>query len=128
MAYIFYNPNPRNKRTSDCVVRATCCALDLDWEQAYVNLFSKGFELCEMPDTGHVLKSLLREHGFRSHIAPDCPDCYTVAHFAHDHPEGRYVVAINGNTNHVVGIIDGDWYDTWDSGEEVIAFYMRKER
>lgn len=128
MAYVFYNPNPRNKRTSDCVVRAVCCVLDMDWEQAYVNLFSKGLELCEMPDTGRVLKALLNENGFRSHIAPDCPDCYTVADFAYDHPEGRYVAAINGNTNHVVGVVDGNWYDTWDSGEEIISFYMRKER
>ena len=128
MAYVFFNPNPRHKRTTDCVVRAVCCVLDMEWDQAFINLFAKGLDLCEMPDTGHVLKSLLRDHGFRPHLAPDtCPDCYTVADFAYDHPVGRYVAMINGSTNHVVGIIDGDWYDTWNSGEETIAFFMRKE-
>lgn len=129
MAFRFYNPNPKHRRTTDCTVRALCRVLGMDWEQAYINLFSRGLEMSEMPEVGTVFKSVLRDHGFRMHIVPDsCPDCYTVADFAKDHPEETCVAAIDGRTNHVVAVVNGDWYDTWDSGEETVSFFMRKER
>lgn len=56
---------------------------------------------------------------------PDnCPDCYTVADFASEHPRGLYVLAIGG---HVVTVRDGEWMDSWDSGNEVPAYYWSKE-
>ncbi|MBQ6734833.1 MAG: hypothetical protein IJR00_07990 [Lachnospiraceae bacterium] len=129
MAFVYFNPNPKHRRTSDCTVRALCRVLDMDWEQAYINLFSRGLEMAEMPEVGTVFKSILRDHGFKMHVVPDtCPDCYTVMDFAEDHPEGIYVVAIDGKTNHVVAVVSKNWYDTWDSGDEIVSWYMRKER
>lgn len=129
MAFQFFNPNPRHKRTTDCIVRALCRVLDMDWNQAFISLFSYGLDLAEMPDVGSVFRSVLRDAGFKRYILHDtCPDCYTVADFAYDHPEGTYVLAIDGNTNHVVALVDGNWYDTWDSGDETVSWYMRKER
>jgi hypothetical protein len=46
-----------------------------------------------------------------------------VADFAEENPLGEFVLAINGNPGHVVSVIDGDWLDIWDSGEEIPAFY-----
>jgi len=128
MSYVFYNPNPLHKRTTDCVIRAVARVLNLDWQQAYINLMSHGLEMAQMADTAPVWKSFLRGFGFRTHIIPDtCPDCYTVKDFCADHPDGSYVLAINGHTDHVVAVVNGDYYDTWDSGDEVPVFYMRKE-
>lgn len=129
MAFVYFNPNPKHRRTSDCTVRALCRVLDMDWEQAYINLFSRGLEMAEMPEVGTVFKSILRDHGFKMHVVPDtCPDCYTVMDFAEDHPDGVYVVAIDGKINHVVAVVSKNWYDTWDSGDEIVSWYMRKER
>lgn len=128
MSYRFYNPNPLHKRTTDCVIRALSKALHMDWEQVYVNAAMQGFDFAEMPNTGHVWRALLRRMGFRSYAIPDtCPDCYTVEDFAKDHTEGTFVLAIGGVINHVVCVENGDWYDTFDCGDEIPFFYMRKE-
>ena len=57
-------------------------------------------------------------------IPNTCPDCYTIADFCNDHPYGTYILATG---THVVAVIDGDYYDTWDSGNEIPIFYWQKE-
>lgn len=52
-----------------------------------------------------------------------CPDCYTVKDFAYDHPHGLYVL---GPHEHAVSILDGDWWDSWDSGLTVPTYYFRR--
>ena len=54
----------------------------------------------------------------------ECPDCYTVADFAAEHPSGTYILSLSG---HVVCVMDGDYYDTWDSGGEIPLYYWCKE-
>jgi hypothetical protein len=49
---------------------------------------------------------------------------YTVRQFCRDHPKGLYVLGIG---DHVVTVIDGDWYDIWDSGDEIVQYYFRRE-
>lgn len=120
-----YNPNPLGARVGDCAVRAIARATDQSWERVYVGLCLQGLMLGDMPSANHVWGAYLRIQGFRRHTLPDeCPDCYTVADFCRDHPRGVYVLAISG---HVVCAVDGDWYDTWDSGEEIPAYYWAKE-
>ena len=41
-----------------------------------------------------------------------------------DNPEGKYLLATG---THVVTVIDGDYYDTWDSGDEIPIYYFTKE-
>ena len=78
-----------------------------------------------MPNANHVWGAYLRRKGFKRHSIPEtCPDCYTVSDFCRDFPHGVYVLATNG---HVLAVVDGDWYDTWDSGGETPLYYWRKE-
>lgn len=47
----------------------------------------------------------------------------TVASFAKDHPTGTYLVKVS---HHVVTIVDGYYYDTWDSGNKSLyAYYVK---
>lgn len=125
MRYTHYNPNPAQKSVGDCTVRAISKALDQSWEETYTGLCLQGFRMCDMPSANHVWGAYLRENGFRRHILPDeCPDCYTVADFAADHPDGTFILAISG---HVVCLKDGQWWDSWDSGGEVPVYYWTKE-
>lgn len=79
----------------------------------------------DMPSANAVWGTYLRGKGFVRQIIPDtCPDCYTVADFAMDHPSGTYILALSG---HVVCVINGDWIDTWDSGGEIPLYYWHKE-
>lgn len=53
-----------------------------------------------------------------------CPECYTVADFCWDNPYGYYLLATG---THAVAVIDGDYYDTWDSGNESVAYYYERK-
>lgn len=121
--WAFFNPNPRVNRAGDCAVRAIARTLDLSWEQAYCAIVCEGFIRGEMPSANSVWGSYLKRLGYIREMVPNtCPDCYTLAKFAEEHPKGRFVVALDG---HVVAVCDGDYYDSWDSGDEVPLYYWR---
>lgn len=117
MAYVHFNPNPWRLATDDCTVRALCAVLRIDWNEAYDLLCENGKEMGLMPVNPAVMWVVLSKVGYSREVMPDlCPDCYTVADFANDHPRGAYVLATN---THVLAVIGGDWYDSWNSGDEV---------
>lgn len=123
--WIKYNANPEGKRVGDCTVRAISKATDQEWEAAYSALAVEGFLLYDMPSANHVWGAYLRRKGFRRNIIPDtCPDCYTVEDFCRDNPKGVYILAL---PSHVIAVIDGDYYDTWDSGAEVPIYYWERK-
>lgn len=124
MAYRAYNPNPLKRQVGDCTVRAISKAMDADWERTYIDLALQGLMQCDMPSANSVWGAYLRSKGMtRNVVANDCPDCYCVADFAHEHPRGIYVLALSG---HVVCVIDGDWYDSWDCGGESPIYYWER--
>lgn len=123
--WINYNANPAGRQVGDCTVRAVSKVLDEDWEQSYSGMALQGFMLCDMPSANHVWGAYIRSKGFKRYIIPDtCPDCYTVKDFCKDHPKGRFLLALY---NHVVCIIDGNYFDTWDSGNEIPLYYWQRK-
>lgn len=126
MAYIFFNPNPKNNRVGDCTVRALSKLLNQDWNETYLGLCLQGFLLKDMPSSNDIWSRYLIEKGFTRKILPDtCPSCYTIRQFCTDNPKGSFLLATG---THVVAVIDGNYYDSWDSGNEVpIYFFKRKE-
>lgn len=126
MAYRYYNPNPDKKYVGDCVIRALTILLNDDWENVYIDLSMQGFAMHDMPNSNSVWGEYLKLNGFRQYALPDtCPACYTITDFVRDYPKGKYMVATG---THVVAVVDGDYYDTGDSGSEVPIYYWRKER
>lgn len=125
--YAYYQPNPAGKSVGDCTVRAIAKALGQTWEETYVGLSLEGFNLGDLPNADSVWGPYLKNHGFTRHWIPDdCPDCYTVADFAADHPHGTFILSMPGR--HVVTVADGQFWDSWDSGGEVPQYYWTKER
>lgn len=123
--YVFYNPNYRGKYVEDCVIRALCKALNSDWETIFVELSSIALFKGDMPDSGEVWGSYLREKGFSRHVLPnECPECYTIKEFCYDHPHGTYVLATR---SHVVAVVSGNYYDSYDSGDKTPIFYWEKD-
>lgn len=123
--WIRYNPNPCLKSTGDCSVRALTKALDVDWYKAYELQCLKGQSMCDMPSSNAVWGAVLRDYGYRQYTIPMCcSECYTIRDFCGDNPEGLYVLATG---THVVTIIDGDYYDSWDSGSEVPVYYWAQK-
>lgn len=124
MGFVFYNKNPKGKQVGDCTVRAISKATGQSWEDTYIGMAITGLIMGDLPNANSVWGAYLREKGFKRTMIPDmCPDCYSVAEFSEDHPRGTYVLALQ---NHVVCVIDGNYYDAWDSGDEIPLFYWER--
>ena len=118
--YRFYNPNPKGKLVGDCSVRAISIALNQSWEKTYSDICALGFDLYDMPSSNSVWGTYLQDNGFVRQIIPNsCPEGYSIREFCHDHKTGLYILCTG---SHVVTAIDGDYYDTWDSGDEVPVY------
>lgn len=123
--YVNYNSNPYGSRVGDCVIRAISTAMNMEWEDVYEDIADKGLAMGDMPSSNHVWGSYLLDNGFVREVIPHtCPDCYTVRDFCLDHPRGIFIL---GTGSHTICVKNGNYYDTWDSGDEVPVFYFRKE-
>lgn len=123
--WIQYNANPNGNRTEDCTVRAISKLTGKSWEDTYIGICLEGLIKSDIPMANRVWGKYMRRLGYKRYALPNtCPDCYTVEDFCIDHPEGKYLLALEG---HVVTVENGDWYDTWDSGMETPIYYWSKE-
>lgn len=122
--WIYENPNPNNKIVGDCVIRGISILLDASWEEIYNAITDQGRFMYDMPSSNAVWSEFLYKNGFTRKIIPNtCPSCYTIREFCKDFPKGRYLLATG---THVVAVIDGNYYDTWDSGDEVPIYYFQR--
>lgn len=119
--YIQYNPNPEGNRVGDCTVRALSKALDQPWSKTYLDMCVYGLMMSDMPSANNVWGCYLKDKGFTRRLVEE-DDC-TVKKFAESHKKGTYILAISG---HVVCLIDGCFYDSWDSSECVPIYYWSK--
>lgn len=120
-----FNVNPMSRRVGDCVIRAISRVMEQDWEKTFIEVCLQAFMMCDMPSANEVWGAYLRGKGFkRAMLKDECPECYTVRDFCRDYPHGRYVLALH---EHVVAVVDGDYYDTWDSGDRAPLYYWYKE-
>ena len=125
MSYAYFNENPAGKSVGDCAVRALSKALGQSWEETYAGLALEGFKRGDLPNADNVWGPYLFSKGFRQHFIPDDGlGAYTVADFAADHPNGIYVLSMPGR--HVVAVVDGEYWDSWDSGRETPAYFWAK--
>ena len=125
MAFIEYNPNPQQRETGDCVIRAIAKATGDDWEKVYMELTLKGLQLSAWGDTNIVWEAYLKDKRFLRQVIPNyCPACYSIADFANDHPNGTFIVATG---THVVTVVDGNYYDSFDSGQLFPSYIFYRE-
>lgn len=123
--YADFNNNPQNKRVGDCVIRAIAKALQKDWNEVYIDLAVEGYKQADSFQSMAVWGKYLKDHGWQQTLLPDtCPACYTVRKFCSDYPQG-YFILVTGS--HVIAVIDGAYFDTWDSGDETLVYYFRRK-
>ena len=128
--YVYFQPNAKDLKDEygDCQVRALSKALNISWVEA----FDLTIPICREMQTYTIFggsctigKDNLRKLGFnycgisnkRGSKRP------TVDSFAKDHPTGTYIAKV---AHHVVAIVDGKYYDTWDSGQKSMYGYYEK--
>lgn len=123
--FIYSNPNPYGIQTNDCTIRGLSLFFNEPWRKIYWDVVTIGSELGRMPETNYVWMEYLKRRGYKEYpILDTCPNCYTIIDFCNDHHKGTYLL---GTGKHVVTVIDGNYYDVWDSGDEVPIFFFRKE-
>ena len=124
MGWVYYNPNPKYKHTGDCAVRAIAKAFDVSWDtaKAYIDVYS--MDEAEVETSDLVWGKILSLHGFKMK-AMYCAECrHTLNDFCKQHKKGVYVLKL---PEHVVCVVDGDYYDTLPSlGNEVPLYYWER--
>ena len=123
----FYNANPHNRITTDCVIRAIATASGVDYNDVVMDLAVRqcktGFDPSEAKTYGKYLEDL----GFTKHKQPRKPDNtkYTGREFCRylrEHGNEKNIVAHIGG-HHVVAIINNQVFDTWNSTGGCIGNY-----
>lgn len=125
LRFHYLNVNPERKLVPDCTIRAISVLTGLSWDDIYDGVCAEGKIEHNMPSSNAVWSTYLRKLGYiRTPLPNTCPLCYTVTGFCHDHPKGRYLLALY---EHVVAVVDGYYYDTWDSGDMTVLYFWEKE-
>lgn len=120
------NPNPAGKNVPDCVIRAISIALNQPWLQTFDELCDVARMDYNMPSADTVWGHYLYLKGFEPFILPGaCPRCITIREFTRWFPEGVYII---GTGSHAVAVISGNYFDSWDSGDETPSFFWQIRR
>lgn len=123
--FVPFNPNPNGIYADDCLVRAISLITGKSWDSIYFDLCLQGYLMKNMPSVNKVWGNYLRSIGFVEYpFTRMCSDCYTVRDFCYDNPSGAFILATG---SHVIAVIDGDYYDAWDSGDEMPSLVWRRE-
>lgn len=125
----FYNANPKNRFTGDCVYRALTAATGYKWEEMILACaamaIKSGYSPASKENYGRVLEAL----GFQKMKQPRKEDGtkYTGKEFCLELAKKnvRYVANIGGN--HVVAIVNCKVQDIWNSTDGCIGNYWVKE-
>ena len=130
--YVYFQPNKKDlkDKTGDCQIRAFCKVLDIDWLTAFDLTIPICRELqtytifdCNLEKTQAAMETLgFTYTGISNKKGSTRP---TVDSFAKSHPTGRYIVSL---ARHVVAVVDGKYYDTWDSGYKSLYGYYELKK
>lgn len=124
MEFVKYNNNPKQKITTDCVIRAISFATDKTWEDVYRDLVELGIGNGLMVNDRKNWKTYLKKLGYNMEKMPKTLDNkrYTVEQFADEiaHKGWTYIVKI---TNHITVIKDKKLYDIWNCKNKCVGNY-----
>lgn len=119
----FYNANPKNRITDDCIFRAIAYAAEIEWEDVVRMYYDTVIET--KYDGDQAVDRLLSKLGWVKHKQPRKPDNtkYTGKEFceSYAHEDIRYIANIGGH--HMVAIVGRQVCDTWDSTDGCIGNY-----
>ena len=121
--FIKENLNPQNKNVGDCVIRAISKVLNQSWGRTYLELAVYGYSMADLQSADAVWGQYMSDKGFKKALLPiDCPNCMTVREFAERYKDDRYLLFVG---EHVVAVVNGNYYDTWDSGDKIVIYFYK---
>lgn len=125
--FVYYQPNKMDVKDEygDCTVRALSKALNCSWLEA----FEEMIPICRREQATNIFDvpakkraDLLTMLGFTytGISTKEGTKRPTVDSFAKEHKTGTYIVNV---AHHVVAVVDGKYFDTWDSGQKSLYGY-----
>lgn len=130
-----FNANPRNKITTDCVIRALSTAMERPYNEVYEELFKFSLKCGLMLNDHKCYEKYLEAQGWIKHSQPRKDDNtkYTGKQFckwiqdSYEYAIGitQPIIAHIGG-HHIVAIMDGKVNDTWDSTGGAIGNYWTR--
>lgn len=116
----FYNANPKGLKVKDCVLRAYCTALDINYNTArnYLNRMKRSLGFDSYKDSEFVCE-LYKDYEKISFPAVAGKRRMNGKMFMEKYPKGTYVLRMAG---HNTVCIDGDILDTWNCEEKCVYF------
>ena len=116
-----FNPNPKDRNIGDCTLRSYCAAFGISWEKAFDIASKVAKENASMIQ--YMADKILTEE-FNCVVdekynkkSVKGKDRITVNEFAMTHPYGIYILHV---PKHQVTVINGEYWDSWDSGDKKI--------
>lgn len=131
----YYNANPKNRITGDCVIRAICTACEVPYNQVVMDLAKIQCETgYDYGDRGTDI--LLKQYGWTKMKQPHklfSNNKYTGKEFCNELQKGTTWsandysrIVANIGSHHIVAIINGKVWDIWDSTKGCIGNYWVK--
>jgi len=116
-----FNPNPKDRNIGDCTLRSYCAAFGISWDRAFDIASKVAKENSSMIQ--YIADKVLIEE-FNCVVDEKYnkktvkgKDRITVNEFAMSHPYGIYILHV---PKHQVTVINGEYWDSWDSGDKKI--------
>jgi len=130
--FMRYNANSAGRRTDDCVKRSIATAFGKDYNEVSRDLIS-AMKASRASDWKYasIYNKVIQQYGGSE--ALKVADRPKLGDFIDSQLSeyGTYIVTTGSNknrSNHVVAVIDGEVYDTWDSRNQyVFNYYIIKE-
>lgn len=122
--FMYYQPNEKDLKDNigDCVIRALSKAECKSWVEVFDELIPIAREKQCMPNGKPCYVEYLSRIGYQYTGVSNKRGTKrpTVSSFALSHKQGVYIAIV---ANHLVAIVDGHFYDTWDSGQKCLYGY-----
>jgi hypothetical protein len=118
----YYNCNPYNVHTDDCVIRAITAGTGSSWEEVVLSLSKYMLKHGYMMNTQETYGLYLKDNGWVKCQAPKKSKGadMTVGEFVKKF-KGHAIVHVDDN--HVTYIADGKIWDLWDPSTHIIGEY-----
>lgn len=127
----FHNANPKNRITGDCTFRAISTALGQSWEQTVMEMAEFSCRNGYAINDTKGIERYLASKGWKKNPQPRKDDGtkYTGKEFCRevrDYPFNYPEIIANIGGHHIVAIMYGQVWDTWDSTDGCIGNFWER--
>lgn len=125
--YKYYQPNKKDLKDEqgDCAIRCLTKFYNIEWTEAFDLLVKYARESQTMINSLNNIKELFDNNKIK--YTTIYKQRLTVKEFAKKYNKGTYALYIRvGFRTHLVTVVDGIYYDTWDCGSKLVYGYWEK--